>query len=228
VAYQSKPEERTQTESTEMYLITVYRLTRRAPSATTKDIADMLGISPPSVSERLKRLAQQGYLIHGWREGAKLTPEGEHIAVNVLRKHRLIETFLVQMAGYAIDEVHDEACHIEHAISERLADRLEAMLGRPQVDPHGHSIPAKDGTLTTVAYQLLANVAAGQTVFIRQVSDWNNDQLSYITSLGLAPGVEVTVINHAPFDGPLTLKLGDRSVALARDMAQTIGVEQPQ
>ncbi|HMR66620.1 MAG TPA: metal-dependent transcriptional regulator [Anaerolineae bacterium] len=227
MAHQFKPEERTQTESTEMYLITVYRLTRHASHASTKVIADMLGISPPSVSERLKRLAQQGYLIHEWREGAKLTPEGEHIAVNVLRKHRLIETFLVQMAGYGIDEVHDEACHIEHAISERLADRLEAMLGRPQFDPHGHPIPAKDGTLPAGTYQPLAEVEPGQTVLIRQVSDWNGEQLSYITSLGLAPGVTVTVVSHAPFDGPLTLDLDNRPVALARDIAQTIGVESP-
>ena len=111
-----------------MYLITVYRLTRQAPRASTKDIATLLKISQPSVSEQLKRLTKQGYLNYQWREGATLTQKGERIAINVLRKHRLIETFLTQMAGYGLGEVHDEACQIEHAISDRLADQLEVML----------------------------------------------------------------------------------------------------
>ena len=121
-------------ESTEMYLITIYRLTRNAASASTKAIAEMMNISQPSVSERLKRLAKQGYLDYAWREGATLTPEGERIAVNVLRKHRLLETFLVEMAGYALDEIHDEACRMEHAISDRLADRLVVELMQHRLD----------------------------------------------------------------------------------------------
>ena len=213
-----------QSESTEMYLITVYRLTRKAPTATTKDIADMLEVSPPSVSERIKRLAEQGYLNHAWREGTSLTEAVERIAVNVLRKHRLIETFLVEMAGYALDEIHDEACTIEHAISDRLADRLDILLDHPNVDPHGHPIPTKDGIVVAVTYHPLADVEPGSPVVIRQVSDWDRDQLSYLQSLGLLPGVEVEVLEHAPFDGPLTLKLGDKVIALAQDIAQTIGV----
>lgn len=213
-----------QSESTEMYLITVYRLTRQAAQAGTKEIAEMLGVSQPSVSERLKYLAKQGYLNYAWREGTALTAEGERIAVNVLRKHRLLETFLARMAGYALDEVHDEACQMEHAISDRLADRLEQMLGRPQVDPHGHPIPTKAGQVAVLEYPTLAEIAPGQTVRIRQVSDWDGAQLTYLRQLGLVPETEVTVVERAPFAGPLTLKLGDQTIALARELAQIIGV----
>lgn len=214
-----------QSESTEMYLITVYRLTRKAPAAATKEIADMLNVSPPSVSERIKRLAAQGYLNHAWREGTTLTEAGERIAVNVLRKHRLVETFLVELAGYTLDEVHDEACHIEHAISDRLADRLEILLDYPQVDPHGHPIPSKAGEVTALHFRPLAEVGPGETVVIRQVSDWEREQLQYLQSLGLIPGAEIEIIERAPFDGPLTIKLDDRVFALAQDIAQTIGVQ---
>jgi DtxR family Mn-dependent transcriptional regulator len=213
-----------QTEATEMYLITVYRLTRKAPRASTKQIASMLDVSPPSVSERIKRLAEQGLLNHEWREGTTLTAQGERIAINVLRKHRLIETFLVDMAGYGLDEIHDEACKMEHAISERLADQLAAMLGNPQVDPHGHPIPSKQGAVTSLDYQSLADVAVGESVIVRQVSDWDREQLSYLTDLGLIPGTAVTVLDRAPFDGPLTLKVADTTVALSRVMAGEIGV----
>jgi len=214
----------TQTESTEMYLITVYRLTRKSPYASTKDIATMLNVSPPSVSERIKRLAEQGYLNHEWREGATLTEKGEHIAINVLRKHRLVETFLVEMAGYSIDEIHDEACKIEHAISNRLADRLEAMLNHPKMDPHGHPIPTKDGQVATPAHRPLADVSPGREVIIRQVSDWEPEQLTYLQELGLVPGAKVVVQNKAPFEGPLTLKVGSNTVAIAPTIAREIGV----
>jgi DtxR family Mn-dependent transcriptional regulator len=213
-----------QTESTEMYLITVYRLTRQTPRATTKDIANLLKISQPSVSEQLKRLAKQGYLKHAWREGAILTEKGERIAINVLRKHRLIETFLVEMAGYAIDEVHDEACQMEHAISDRLADRLEAMLGYPQVDSHGHPIPDKAGSVASLDFLPLAEVSPGETMIICQVSDWEREEIQYLRELGLVPGTAVTVSTVAPFDGPLTLEVEEKTIALALSIAQKIGV----
>jgi DtxR family Mn-dependent transcriptional regulator len=213
-----------QTEATEMYLITVYRLTRQAPRASTKDIATLLKISQPSVSEQLKRLTKQDYLNYQWREGATLTDKGERIAINVLRKHRLLETFLVKMADYALDEVHEEACEMEHAISDRLADRLEMMLDHPDVDPHGHPIPDKDGRVTLPDHVSLADIPAGQTVTVCQVSDWNPQEITYLQQVNLVPGTTVTVSTVAPFDGPLTLEINGQSIAIAREIAQKIGV----
>jgi len=213
------------TESTEMYLITVYRLTRQSPHASTKDVAAMLGVSAPSASERIKRLTAQGYLNHEWREGTTLTAEGERIALNVLRKHRLAETFLVNMAGYALDEIHEEACHMEHAISDRLADRLEALLGYPKLDPHGHPIPTKEGTVTVLSYPTLAEMNAGQSLTVQQITDWDEAQLSYLCELGLIPGAELIIQEIAPFDGPMTLLINDKTVALAQNLAQSVYVQ---
>jgi len=215
-----------QTESTEMYLITVYRLTCQTPRALTKDIATLLKISQPSVSEQLKRLTKQGYLNYQWREGATLTEKGERIAINILRKHRLLETFLIKMAGYGLDEVHDEACQMEHAISDRLADALEAMLGYPQVDPHGHPIPDKNGAVTDLNYPSLAEISPGEVVVIREVRDWEQEELHYLCELGLTPGIEVSVSTVAPFDGPLTLEVAEKPIAISRSIAEKIGVSQ--
>jgi DtxR family Mn-dependent transcriptional regulator len=211
-------------ESKEMYLITVYRLTRDSEYASVKDIAERLGFSPPSVSERVKDLTQEGYLIHEWRQGVKLSDEGLRIAIPVLRKHRIIETFLVRMAGYALDEVHAEACQLEHAISERLVNQLENILGYPQVDPHGHPIPTPEGIIPEIETRSLADVSPGEKVRVSLVNDWNQEQLSYLQTLELTPGIEVLVVGVAPFDGPVTLQIGEKTVALARSMARRIGV----
>jgi len=213
------------TESTEMYLITVYRLTRQSPHASTKDVAAMLGVSAPSASERIKRLTAQGYLNHEWREGTTLTAEGERIALNILRKHRLVETFLVNLAGYALDEIHEEACQMEHAISDRLADRLEAMLGYPKLDPHGHPIPTKEGTVTALSYPTLAEMSAGQQLTVQQITDWDEAQLSYLCELGLIPGAELIIQEIAPFNGPMTLLINDKTIALAQNLAQSVYVQ---
>lgn len=212
------------TESTENYLITVYRLTANAPYAHIKDIAIGLGVSLPSVSEKVKRLAQRGYLVHQWREGVSLTDKGRIMALGLLRKHRLIETFLVNMLKYPIDEVDEEACRLEHAVSDRLADRLEAMLGYPKVDPHGHPIPTKKGTVAVADYQSLADVLPGQTVLVKQVSDRDRDKLRYLQGLGLVPGARVSVLEAAPFERPLSLDIDGAAVVIAWAMARNVSV----
>ncbi len=128
------------------------------------------------------------------------------------------------MADYAIDEIHAEACQMEHAISDRLADRLEVMLGYPKVDPHGHPIPTKDGLVTIFNHQLLVNVSSKETVVIRQVSDWDFEHLRYLRELGLVPGTKIEILEIAPFNGPLTLKVGEKTIALAQEIAEEIGV----
>jgi DtxR family Mn-dependent transcriptional regulator len=215
------------TESTEMYLITIYRLTRNDNTyAHTKEIAEGMNVSLPSVSEQLKRLSERGYVNYEWRQGANLTDEGERIALSVLRKHRLIETFLVNMAGYSIDEVHEEACRLEHVVSDRLTDRLDRMLGNPAADPHGHPIPDREGNIPDMPCFPLRGAKAGQTLVIKQVSDWDKDMLSYLNRIGIVPESVITVMEIAPFDGPLTLELGDKTVALSRKVTNDIYVGQ--
>lgn len=212
-------------ESTEMYLVTVYRLTRQIAYTSTSDIATTLGVSLPSVSEKIKRLTSDGYVEHQWRQGVALTAAGTRIALSVLRKHRLIATFLVQHVGYTLDEVYADACRLEHAISDRLADRLEEMLGFPAVDPHGEPIPARDGTIAPLHFRALTTVTAGSTAVIRHVSILDQERLRYVYGLGLVPGATLRVLALAPFDGPITLEIAEQTVALDRLLAEDIGVE---
>jgi DtxR family transcriptional regulator, Mn-dependent transcriptional regulator len=216
-------------EATEMYLLTIFRLTDGAASASVKDIAQRLEVHHSSAYEKVRRLSDQGYVTHHESEGGVvLTPVGRRIAVNLMRKHRLLKAFLVQMAGYQLDEVYDEACRLEHAISDRLADRLEAMLGYPEVDPHGYPIPAKDGAIPEVHYRSLNDYPAGSTVIVRRIDALNQEKLKYLNELGLVPGSTVTVETIAPFDGPLTLRLGSRQVVIAPSLAQEIDVSRQQ
>jgi len=212
------------TEPTENILTAIYRLTREAPYARTKDIAASLGVSLPTVSEKIVKMAEQGYLDHQWRKGVALTRKGRVIALRVLRKHRLIETFLVEVLKYSIEEVDEEACRLEHAASERFVDAVDAILGHPCEDPHGHPIPTKEGNVPFTEYQSLADALPGWTAVIKQVSDRNRHHLCYLKELDLVPGARVSVLEVAPFDGPLSLTVEGKAVMVARSMARKVSI----
>lgn len=211
-------------ESTEMYLITIYRLTDKRKEVHVGDIAEILDLHHSSVSEKIKRLAEQGYVTYG-EQGVQLTDVGQQIAINVLRKHRIIKTFLVQVIHYPIDEVYDEACRLEHVISERLTDGLEQLLNYPETDPHGYPIPRKDGSIRAPTYETLNDFTVGDVVTVKRVDALQHDKLSYLRKLGLIPGVTVRVIKVEPFDGPLILDLNGTTVAIAPSLAQEIEVD---
>jgi DtxR family Mn-dependent transcriptional regulator len=219
------------TEPTENLLAAIYRLTCEAPYASsgasyacTKDIAISLGVSQPTVSEKIVRLAEEGYLDHKWRKGVALTEKGRLMALGVLRRHRLIETFLVKVLEYSIDEVNEEACRLEHAVSDRLADAMDAMLGYPRVDPHGHPIPTKEGIVALADYQALADALPGQTVLVKQVNDRDKERLKYLKELGIVPGARISVLDAAPFGGPLSLDIDGKAAVIANGMARKVGV----
>ncbi|MBI1298509.1 metal-dependent transcriptional regulator [bacterium] len=146
-----------------LYLITVFRITQDEPWAKTGRIASALDVGMSSVSEMLKQLDEAGYIVHRSRMGAQLTETGHRLALNRLRKHRILETFLVELVGYSIDEVHDEAGCLEHAISDRLIDRLEKLLGYPRFDPHGHPILDSNGTMERIPSHSLCQMTVGAT-----------------------------------------------------------------
>lgn len=211
-------------ESTEMYLITVLRLTIRQPETTIRAIAEQLGVVVSSASEKVRTLTEQGYLVHPWREGVSLTAKGRGIARQVLRKNRLASTFLVQTLGYRLDEALEDACHLEHALTERLAERLAAFLGNPVVDPFGQPIPADDGTLTAAPVVSLLDAPAGRQVTVCRLETLEPQRLGYLQTIGLLPGAAVTVVEVVPFEGPLLVDTGRQTVALARPLAAEIGV----
>jgi len=213
-------------ESTEMYLLSIYRLTEQQPAATISEIAHAMNLSLSSVSEKVKRLTENGLLEHEWRENVALSQEGKQIALKMLRKRRLLELFLVKMAGYDLYEVDEEACRLEHVISDRLADALDKMLDYPKLDPHGHPIPSSDGKDLCKQAIPLSKAKLGQKLKVCQLHAFDIDQVKYIHQLGLMPGVVCEVVEITPFDGPLVLQVGEKQHPIAKNIASFIGVEQ--
>jgi DtxR family Mn-dependent transcriptional regulator len=212
----------TLTRSVEDYLKAIYRLSPQGRPASTSEIAHRLELSPASVSGMVKRLSEQGLLEHVPYKGVQLTSEGRRAALRMLRRHRLIEAYLVAFLGYTWDTVHDEAERLEHAVSDTLVERMAAVLGHPAVDPHGDPIPTSDGDILEVASTPLAEVPTGATVEIRQVEEGQPDRLRYIASIGLRPGVQVTVVDRQPFRGPITIAVDGRTHVVGYELAQVV------
>ncbi|MDN4472450.1 metal-dependent transcriptional regulator [Demequina zhanjiangensis] len=165
--------------------------------ATTKAIADRLGISPSSVSQRVRRLVADGLARHESYGTVELTDEGAAVALQMVRRHRIIETFLVESLGYGWDEVHDEAEVLEHACSDRMIDALDAMLGHPTVDPHGDPIPKPGGIARTVDAVRGTDAAPGAWTVAR-VSDSDPEALRECARLGLVPGASIVILDPDP------------------------------
>ena len=169
-----------------------------------------------------KTLTRLGLVDYERHRGVTLTPLGEQIALVILRHHRIVELFLVETLGLPWDQIHDEANRLEHAMSPMLIDRLAAMLGDPQVDPHGDPIPRKDGTITHPGLTPLDETPPGSMVVVRRVRDQSSDILRYLGEIGMVPGTSVEVVAHEPLDGPLTVRIGENQQVLGRDLARVI------
>ena len=210
------------TRSVEDYLKAIYRLSPEGRPASTSHIAHLLELSPASVSGMVKRLSEQGLLEHVPYKGVQLTAEGRRAALRMVRRHRLIEAYLVAMLGYTWDTVHEEAERLEHAVSDTLVERMAAVLGHPTVDPHGDPIPAPDGSIEEPDCFPLADVPAGRTVELRRVSEGQPDRLRYIGSIGLTPGAAVTVVDRQPFQGPMTVRVDGQTHVIGHDLGQVL------
>lgn len=211
-------------ESTEEYLEAIYRLEREGPGVTTSGLATELGVAPASVSGMLKKLSSEGYIEHRARGEAKLTREGLVVAVRVLRRHRLAECFLTKMLGMPWDEVHFEACRLEHAISARVEERLVAVLGDPQVCPHGHPIPPSDLSDPERPGVPLAQLAEGDSAIVHGVTEEVPEMLRYLGEIGLRPGVGVRIVKKAPLGGPITIDVAEREHAVSLELARMVTV----
>lgn len=211
-------------ESTEEYLEAVYRLEREGPGVTTSGLASELGVAPASVSGMLKKLAADGYLEHVARGDVRLTREGLQIAVRVVRRHRLAERLLTDILGMPWDQVQSEACMLEHAISESVEERLVAVLGDPQVCPHGLPIPPKDLSDPVRAGVPLAQLNAGTDAVVHGVTEEVPEILRYLGQVGLRPGAHVRVHEKAPLGGPLTVEVEKRKHAISLELARMVMV----
>jgi DtxR family Mn-dependent transcriptional regulator len=224
------------TISVEDYIKTIYHLAQRSPgSVKTKEIADALGVALPSVTSMLKSLAGSALITYQPYHGAQLTEAGRRLALNVVRKHRLVEVFLVNTLGYTWDEVHEEAERLEHAMSDELAARIDRYLSYPRFDPHGDPIPDADGQLRDAdAVPTLALSAAPLHVALRveRVLDQDPELLRYLDRVGLVPGARCSVQEVLSFDGMIFLIVApqDRvsiTHALASRLLVSLGAEAP-
>ncbi len=200
-------------EAIEDFLKTVYLLQQEAERVQTSMLAEALGITAPSTTEMAKKLAKANLVVHEPYRGIRLTPIGERVALEIVRNHRLLELFLVQALGYTWDEVHEEADRLEHAVSERLIQRIAEYLGDPRYDPHGDPIPSPEGAIQKRELTPLAEWPVGETGHVARLRDQSPEMLRYLADKGLVIGAEVHVVKRDPFDGPLTLEInGDEQV----------------
>lgn len=194
---------------------------------STTAVALKLGVSPASATNMLKRLDGMGLAEHTPYRGTSLTGPGRKVALEMVRHHRLLETYLAEALGVPWDEVHDEAEILEHVLSEQLEDRIAALLGDPSSDPHGHPIPGKDGSLRRHSERTLWDISDGEESRIDSVSDTESQALRYLGDLGLRPGSLVEVVGRGPMAGPLFVRVpgGPEGVhALSKDLAEAVWV----
>jgi DtxR family Mn-dependent transcriptional regulator len=212
-------------ESIEEYLEGVYRLEREGPGVTTSGLASELGVAPASVSGMLKKLAADGYVEQVSRGEVKLTQQGLAVAVRVLRRHRLAERLLTDVLGMSWDEVHSEACMLEHAISDTVEAKLVEFLGDPQTCPHGRPIPPKDLSDPTYVGVPLAQLESGAKAVVCGVTEQAPEILRYLGDVGLRPGAAITIQTKAPLGGPVTVRVNKKDYAISLELARMVMVE---
>lgn len=213
------------TPAVEDYLKAIYQLAEGDAAVGTSAIAERLGVAPGSVTGMLKRLGRDGLVSHERYQGARLTALGRREAIRMIRRHRVLELFLVEVLGYTWDQVHPEAERLEHAASDALVDRMAAVLGDPEADPHGHPIPSPAGQIRARALPTLAELDAGDRAVLRRVRDDDPEALRYLARLNLIPGVELEVVEESVGRGPLRVRISGVEETVGLELALRLRVE---
>jgi DtxR family Mn-dependent transcriptional regulator len=211
-----------QTQAVEDYLKAIFELQGQEGRVSTTSLANRMEVTAASATGMIKKLAKLNLVTYQPYQGVELTQAGEAIALEVIRHHRLIEQYLAEALGVPWDQVDAEADKWEHILSDELEARIDAFLGYPERDPHGAPIPSLEGHLPPSSETRLSELTPGQSAYISEVSDHDPELLRYLGDLGLFPEVEVTVLEVAPFDGPLTIRVGEQERALGREVSQYI------
>lgn len=213
------------TPAVEDYLKAIYQLSHGDAPVATSAIAERLGVAPGSVTGMLKRLRGQELVEHERYQGTRLTTRGRREAIRTIRRHRILELFLVEVLGYTWDQVHPEAERLEHAASDDLVNRMATVLGNPEADPHGHPIPSPAGHIRSRALPTLAELEVGDRAVLRRVSDDDPEALRYLARLNLIPGVAVELLERTPLDGPLRIRVGEAEEMVGLKLARRLRVE---
>ncbi|WP_420438036.1 metal-dependent transcriptional regulator [Candidatus Palauibacter sp.] len=207
----------------EDYLKAVYKLQQAGDPVSTTALADELERSAASVTNMVKSLAAQGLLRHTPYRGVLLTAPGEAAALRIIRRHRVLELYLIERLGFSWEDVHAEAERLEHAASEALIDRMANALGEPSIDPHGSPIPTREGELAPTEWIPLAELKAGRGV-VREVSDQSPHTLRELAALGLFPGTRIRCLGE-PDGGGARLEVDDRAFDVEPVLARAVFVE---
>ncbi len=210
----------------ENYAKTIYLLAQQtgADAVATGQIATALGVLPGTVTSMLKTLDESNLATYTPYEGVRLTQAGRALALRVLRRHRLIEQFLSQTLNLTWDEVHEEAEHMEHAVSDSLVDRIDAYLGHPATDPHGDPIPQPDGSMSAAADRPLSQCKAGERFRVARVIDQSPEFLRYLSQAGLQIGAQGSLVSNDPSRDSMTIRIAEESRTLSRDAAAKLMV----
>jgi len=212
------------TEVVEEYLEGIYRLQEKSGVARTSDIVKMLQVVPGTVTNTVERLERDGMLRHEPYRGVKLTDKGRKIALDVIRRHRLSERLLTDFMRVDWDRAHDAACRLEHGIANDVIKKLEKALGHPKTCPHGNPIPTACGGIVEEKSEPLSTLRSKESGVVAKIKDETPEVLKYIATLGLLPGTSIEIVEKAPFDGPVTVKVGGANHALSLSMASNIWV----
>lgn len=208
----------------EEYLECIYRLEEKTGMARTSDIVKTMGVVPGTVTNTVEWMEKKGLVAHKPYRGVKLTEKGRKVALQVVRRHRLSERLLTDILHMEWGKVHDEACRLEHGMTEEVTTPLEEALNHPKTCPHGNPIPTKHGVVVEEETRPLEELKAGEESRIVRISEERAELLNYLGELGLMPGVPVKVLKKAPLGGPITVAVGSASHALSPAMASIIRV----
>lgn len=212
-------------ESTQNYLKTIWSLTEWSDEPVTNSrIAEKTGLRLSTISDALKRLSKAELITHQPYGAVELTEQGRAHALQMVRRHRLIETFLVETLGYRWDQVHDEAEVLEHSVSDMFIEHIDALLHRPVKDPHGDPIPAADGSLGNVDAHTLFHCAPGSRVLVERIADDDSRLLRYFAERQIAPGTLMTVQEPEPFSDSVRVLVGEQSLTLGSQAASAVFV----
>ncbi len=207
------------------YLAEIYRLQEYAPAVSTTSLAERLDVSPPAVPRMLKRLKSVGLVKHIPYQGVELTDRGRTEALKEIRRHRVLEVFLVEVMGFTWDEAHEHSHDLGQGLNDSVAERMAVMAGQPTRCPHGEPIPDSSGVLPAVEDVCLINLGVGQKGVISRVRTHDPEKLRYFASLHLVPGQPFEILGRAPFNGPMRLQLGREEVVLGIELVKLLWVE---
>ena len=208
----------------EEYLEGIYRLQEKSGVARTSDIVKLLHVVPGTVTNTVERLEKKGLVTHEPYKGVKLTEKGRKIALHVIRKHRLSERLLTDILRVDWDKAHDAACRLEHGITGDIIKNLEKVLGHPKTCPHGNPIPTKCGGIIEEKSEPLTNLYSKESGIVVKITEEKPEVLEYLATIGLMPGAFVEVVEKAPFNGPITVKVDGTNQALSLHVASIINV----